>query len=412
MSQMCNALNTRNSVLGAVPANTEAGSSRCSQQPSTSARRGRVFCTYIIGENQLEKLTNMERYVSWYIGQDESGAHGQKHIQLMFGYKNARTVSAVMKELNDGNIELVNDTEAYLKYCTNEEKRDGELHTYGSIPSFNKKVNKGIIDEALATGNYEMAMNLIENTDKLYFIQNQKKLCLYFTQKFDSHDKSMYKAFDFNRRLETDFKKCIVLIGATGLGKTQYALTHFNKPLHVRDREDWRRYTADIDGIVLDDLDFPAWSPLTFLKLLDIENPITQSIKYGSIRIKPNTARIICVNHEDLLWPRNIHEETKNACLRRMKIIHIRGPLFSVKRALSPEVIAGPSKKPDLKLDQNTPTSPTDDKENSEPDKPIQVDMPPLDYDDMLRSFGNDYLSGRQGCNLDNILNELWRDDN
>lgn len=300
-----------------------------STNSSALARKGRHFCAYIRGEDRKETLKGFESHVKYYIGQEEVGAHGMPHLQIMFGFNNPRTLSGVINLLKFPNIEEVVDPEAMLKYCTNEEKRDGDLLCYGTIPSFNKKVSKNIIDDALATGNYEDAMQLVENTDKIYYIQNQKKLCLYFTQKFDSADKSLYSALDFNRRLETDFSKCIVLIGSTGLGKTQYALSHFKNPLHVRDREDWRRYSNTIDGIVLDDLDFPMWSALTFLKLLDIENPITQSVKYGCVRIKPGTPRIICVNHEELLWPRNIHDETREACHRRMKIIKIYGPLFS-----------------------------------------------------------------------------------
>ncbi|CAG9771472.1 unnamed protein product [Ceutorhynchus assimilis] len=207
--------------------------------PKTPQRKCRTFCTYVPGAGRYEYLEALEKHVKWYIGQEEIGEHGIEHFQLLFGFQNPRTLSGVIQLLQDGKIQEVNDTEAMLKYCTNEEKRNGELVSFGTVPQFNKEVNKTIIDEALVKGNYEDAMQHIENTDKLFYIQNQKKLCLYFTQKFDSADKSLFKANDFNRKLESDFTKAIVLIGGTGLGKTQYALAHFTKPLHIRDREDW-----------------------------------------------------------------------------------------------------------------------------------------------------------------------------
>ncbi|GJQ69835.1 hypothetical protein Trydic_g13318, partial [Trypoxylus dichotomus] len=67
----------------------------------------------------------------------------------------------------------------------------------------------------------------------------------------------------YGREYVTDFRTVRVLIGRTGLGKTEYALAHFRQPLHVRDDEDWRRLTRRTDGIVLDDLDFRKWSPAT-----------------------------------------------------------------------------------------------------------------------------------------------------
>lgn len=291
----------------------------------------RNFCMYLRGDDRHNKLTAMENKLDWYIGQDEVGNHGMQHIQLMFGYKNPRSLNAIKKLFGSADIEAVNDAERMMKYVTDESKRDpnGDIYVYGEVPSFNKKVNKEMIQEALLLGDFDQAMRFIEDKDPLYYISNQKKLAFYFGEKFDNSDVALYKATDFNIPLITLNNKVLVFIGETGLGKTQFALSHFKKPLHIRDKEDWRRYSSTIDGIILDDLDFPSWSPLTFLKLLDTENPITQNVKYGSVRIRANVPRIICCNHEDLLWPRNIHEETKNACLRRMQIHRFHSKLYT-----------------------------------------------------------------------------------
>lgn len=296
--------------------------------------KARNFCAFINGSNRHDIMKLWMEEADWLIGQDEVGAHGMEHIQVMMGFKNARSLNAVRTKFQNANIEIVSDPEKMLKYVTDESKRDpnGELYSNGDIPSFTRKVNKTVIDDALKEPNFECAMALIENTDKLFYIQNQKKLHFYFTQKYDSHDIALYKPQDFNIPIFINFTKVLVFIGATGIGKTQFALSHFSKPLHVRDKEDWRRFTTKITGIILDDLDFPSWSPLTFLKLLDIETPITQNVKYGSVRIPSGVPRIICVNHEDLLWPRNIHDETRKACERRMTIHYFFEKLYNNKQ--------------------------------------------------------------------------------
>lgn len=292
-------------------------------------RKARVFNTFLTGVDRKEQLEKLKEKVDWFIGQDELGAGGMEHIQLMFGFKNPRSLANTIQNLQDENIQITEDSKTMLKYCTNEEKRHGELYSFGDIPNFRKNsVQSSTIDEALKLNSYEEAMKFIEDTDKIYFISNQKRLSLYFSQKFDTADKALYKPEDFNIPLVENLSKVLVFIGKTGLGKTQYALAHFKNPLHIRDKEDWRRYNTSVDGIILDDLDFPKWSPLTFLKLLDLENPITQNVKYGSVRISAGIPRIICVNDEELLWPTNIHAETRAACNRRMKIYFFDQKLY------------------------------------------------------------------------------------
>lgn len=308
----------------------------------SKASRYRTFNTMLVGTDRNEKLKNMEGYVDWYIGQNETSKNGMEHIQLMFGFKFNKTLEAVIKKLKDENIQITNDPNAMLKYCTNEEKRDKdtEILVYGDVPNFSRKCNNEMIESALACPTYEEAMKYMESNDVLYFIQNQKKLSFYFEQKYNKNDHSLYKKEDFDMPLIPIPKNIVlVFIGATGLGKTQFALAHFKYPLHIRDKEDWRRLNGITDGIVLDDLDFANWSPLTFLKLLDVENPITQNVKYGSVRIRAGLPRIICCNHEDLLWPKNIHDETKAACKRRMVIHTFHTKLFGVKRDFAREIM-------------------------------------------------------------------------
>ncbi|GJQ87271.1 hypothetical protein Trydic_g8738, partial [Trypoxylus dichotomus] len=172
---------------------------------------------------------------------------------------------------------------------------------------------KHLIKAAVSTGTYDPAMRMI--VDHLYA------------------DRSAYGRETFVREFVTDFRTVRVLVGRTGLGKTEYALAHFRQLLHVRDDEDWRRLTRTTDGIVLDDLDYRKWSPATYLKFLDIAKPVTQNIKYGSVRVPAGTPRFLIVNSMDLLWPARMHPATKMACERRMTVEHLVEPLFDVSAA-------------------------------------------------------------------------------
>lgn len=86
--------------------------------------------------------------------------------------------------------------------------------------------------------------------------------------------------------------------------ETQYALTHFRKPLHTTDKEDWCSFNKDTDGIMPDDLDFKNWPPY-----------IPETPGYGEpgnskrqVRKRKHPGRSTAyrtAKHEDLLCPLN-----------------------------------------------------------------------------------------------------------
>lgn len=141
-------------------------------------------------------------------------------------------------------------------------------------------------------------------------------------------DIALYDISQFNRSPITDFSKTMVLVGPTGIGKTQYALAHFKNPLLIKDKNDYIRYSRHTDGIIYDDLSFTSWNPMTFLHMVENETAITQDVKFGHVRIRANIPKFILVNSKKLLWPRDIIKETKDACLRRMIIHYMHSPLY------------------------------------------------------------------------------------
>ena len=74
-----------------------------------------------------------------------------------------------------------------------------------------------------------------------YFVFNRKNLYSFFESEFANGVVSLYRPEDFTIPLETDFSKDIVLIVKTGIGKTQYALSHFQHLVHIRDVQDYGR---------------------------------------------------------------------------------------------------------------------------------------------------------------------------
>lgn len=301
-----------------------------------STTRSRTFMVVLDGHWQLqeieEQLSNIPQ-IKYYIGQKETNNDGDHpHYQLVLGFKNAKTINTVIAQTNSVNVEHVRDIAASIRYCTKESHRIGDIISWGEIPAKHESAANKLIQDALLQDTVEGALNVCEEQDTIFYIHNEKALIRYFNMKMFTGDKSLYAPELFNRALETDFSKTIVLIGQSGFGKTQYALAHFKCPLHIRDRQDYSRFCNQVDGLVYDDLNTANWAPLTFLKLLETETAVTHDIKYGSCRIPANFPRIVCANHEDVLWPANTHPATKEAMQNRMRFIFINGPLFNTKR--------------------------------------------------------------------------------
>lgn len=191
-----------------------------------------------------------------------------------------------------------------------------------------------ILEEALKFDNVCSAMNYIKHKDRLWYISSQKQIRHFIEGEIvDRTNRAVYEATQFNEPLldlhdDTHKNKAIVLIGPTGLGKTQWALAHFKNPVHVRDKNDYSRITDNTDGLVLDDLDQMHWQPLTLLKLVECETNVTMNIKYGSKIIRAGMPRIIIANSWELFWPQNFKPESIDATERRVVAYVIKLKLF------------------------------------------------------------------------------------
>lgn len=315
-----------------------------SKAENSTARRGgpraRTFCTYLTGtlEEIEDKIKNIQQSVAWYAGQLEQGREGMIHLQLTFGYNNQRSLNNIQLSLPDGaNVQVARDPAASIKYSTDESKRYlDKLYIYGDVPTFQRSNNQQtntLFEEAKATGSLQAALKYIEQKDITTYIYQMKKLHAYFENYFAASDNSKFKPEDFNRPLyQFPPDKTLVFVGETGLGKTQFALAHFNHPLRITNKQDWIRFRDGYtDGIVFDDIHFSDWKPNTILHTVDTENAVTQDVKYSAVRIPAGVPRIICINSLGELWPCNIDSQKKEAIERRLSVIRILGPLYNNK---------------------------------------------------------------------------------
>lgn len=134
--------------------------------------------------------------------------------------------------------------------------------------------------------------------------------------------------------VDTDIldKQSLILSGESGTGKTQYAVSQFDKPLFVRHIDTLREFVPGLfDGIVFDDMSFSHWPPESVIHLFDLAMPSAINVRYGTVTLPAGLHRIFTTNKQfDEIIPASMCDGQRNAIMRRVHIIdNINEALFN-----------------------------------------------------------------------------------
>ncbi|XP_071628171.1 uncharacterized protein [Temnothorax longispinosus] len=312
------------SAVGACPAPRRPlpfllPSAPATHQPQAKKVRFRTFNVILTGpteEERAKKFATYKQEVEWLIGNDQAADDGIC-INLLFGFKNARSLTALQKALPNGTtVEVTTEPKAVIKKIEN---ASGTIYRMGNVPKFDRrKIDElnNLLQESLDLGTYNDAMT--------------PKLDAYFSNKFAPPDTGLYKLEDFNiPPFKLPANKTTIFVGETRIGKTQFALAHFTHPILVSGDQDWCKLREGYtDGIVLDDMPFRTWTPEKITHTLDCETPYSQNVKYSTVRVPPGLPKIVCINSMSLFWPKSIHETSRRAIKARIVVHEFKEPLF------------------------------------------------------------------------------------
>lgn len=278
--------------------------------------------------------------VNWIIGQEEVSENDYHHLQFVVMFNQTRSLNQAKIALFSENVVPVKDLKQAVAYCTKlaSRKEGTDVFTQGPVPdnvleapadSQNARKRK-LLEEAQTLESKDLALKKIREEDPLWYISQGKQLGAYLSEVMqEASNKSNYTSDQFNvPPLEVDRKRAIVIVGPTGIGKTQWALAHFNNPVHVRDKNDYCRMGDTTDGLVIDDMPFHQWDPLSLLRLVDVEVDITQDVKYSHRVIRKGMPRFIISNGWRLFWNPRTPQVTAEAIARRCVAYVVKTSLF------------------------------------------------------------------------------------
>lgn len=117
-------------------------------------------------------------------------------------------------------------------------------------------------------------------------------------------------------------ERSVVLWGASGIGKTQFALAHFRCPLWVNALEALDRFDVDKhDGIVFDDMSFIGLSHEQQIAVVDHEDDRSINKRFKPADIPGGTKKIFTTNVVD----GRIFDWDDEAVARRCRVVHLTG---------------------------------------------------------------------------------------
>lgn len=257
---------------------------------------------------------------------------GKRHIQgFAWFHKNMRF--SALKKRYPSNIRFIlcrGSPYQNFIYCS----KDNNFTEFGTRPVATKTRTDSnhAYKLALAAPSVREGMEIIK-------LERARDYCLYYETIERSLKKAKMPAFcalfqpgDFNIPLFglKEEKRSWLFSGPSGIGKTQFAIAHFSKPLVVSHMDNLKQLSPDHDGIVFDDMSFNHIPVESVIHLLDYDLTRTLHVRYGTVDIPAKTIKVFTHNTDNPFYNIDTIKSTQlEAIERRLKVVYLKVKLFS-----------------------------------------------------------------------------------
>lgn len=264
--------------------------------------------------------------IRYMIYSEEVGRNGNYHFQGYLELFKRWTLNQMKTQLDSGAhwIHADGDLDSNIAYCSKVDDPtfvDGPW-IYGTpfrrpnIAASFDRIRDGLKDpssdlKVLEDENFGMFARY-----GTYFKDYRKRRC--------PRPVEVRDASTFNRPLEDVTYGCLLFFGASNIGKTQYAKSHFRCPLLVRDIDTLKSLDPTYhDGIVFDDMSFKHWPADAIKHLLDWDEESEIRCRYANAVIPSRFPRIFTANSSDIFEPKDVRSVDADAINRRFTTVNL-----------------------------------------------------------------------------------------
>lgn len=256
---------------------------------------------------------------------------GKVHWQAWCQFKRRQRFTGAVKLFpsKQWHLEVVKDLEQMKKYVQKEDDTTIE----GTFVEFGEHSVQG-----KATAWQDLAESILDKsaTKHSLWTEHNSVMSTRFNAAYEMMkvlgaptDTADYKLESFDWDPITDWTKTIVLWGQSQIGKTQFALAHFEKPLMISHLDKLTQFDSKIhDGIVFDDMSFTHTPRTAQIHLADQNNSREIHVRYTYASIPAHTKKIFTTNELDGA----IFDLNDKAITNRLCIIECEGDHSNKKK--------------------------------------------------------------------------------
>ena len=295
------------------------------QKTQASPARNYCFTNYDVKQD-WESVVNDENHSVHYVGYsiETCPKTKKKHQQGFFQLKKKMRITGIVKQKGMGamHMEVMRGSyEENKKYCS----KEGEFKEHGVFVVKGQRTQLMLAIDDVKAG---MSTKNLWLTHSVQMVKFHKGLNMLKDVLGRNEDKANYTLEEFKWDPITDWSTSHILWGKSGIGKTQFALAHFEHPLLVSHIDDLRNFDKEVnDGIIFDDMDFLQRPRSGQIHLVDQDHDRAIHLRYANFTIPKNTKKIFTTNIDE----GGIMNTWEDAIKRRTTITELRGQVWGEK---------------------------------------------------------------------------------
>lgn len=193
----------------------------------------------------------------------------------------------------------------------------------GDVSSFGERVSKGA---GKRTDLDELAQEIRGGAEKRVLAETYGKEFIKYSKGIDNYYDlfavAKYQVCNGPWKWAHNFlyDKSVILWGAAGIGKTEYAKYLLPNALFVSHMDDLGGFNSHYDGIIFDDMSFIHLPRTAQIHVLDIDNQRSIHIRYKTATIPAHTKKIFLTNEID----GRIVDLLDEAIARRCEVVELQ----------------------------------------------------------------------------------------